>query len=224
MRRFLFELGAALALGVITALGALFIHAQSASLNPDTVMLHGTAVADDLTNPQWFSVVATVRGATGVISRRSSDMNSDIASEILSANRDSLAFLPRIPAWSAVHASDSIAQHLKPSQSLFEQAHGWPMLMMARISILDAPAAGNAASQRAVTPVASSLLIPGILTCIAFYAVTWLFIIRLPASIKRTQRWFSKSRLRKNPHLGPLPRGEGARAASPSDLPSAQLD
>jgi hypothetical protein len=193
LRRLGFELGASAVLGLATALGALMLHVRLAPLDVQTVMMHGTAVADDPANPQWFSVVCAQRGATGVLSRRAVDMDPAVAREIIAANRETAAHLPRVPTWSAVR-DGSADERLAGSPSLFESAHGWSLSLLQRFERVDAAMMGAGAGERETASVGWALLPVGVMVNVVFFAVVWLVVIRMPASIDRTRQWLAAQR------------------------------
>jgi hypothetical protein len=193
LRRLGFELGVSAGLGLATALGALMLHARIVPLDVRTVMMHGTAVADDPASPQWFAVVCAHRSAAGVLSRRAVEMDPAVAREIIETSRETTTHLPRVPTWSAVR-DGSAAELLAGSQSLFEQAHGWPLSLLYRFERVDAAVMGAGARERETASVGWALLPMGAVVDVLFFAMVWLFVIRLPGSLRRVKRWSAAKR------------------------------
>lgn len=194
-RRFCLELTCSAVLGCVTTVAVTALHARMTPLTEELLMTHGHALADAHSPPRWFATLCRVGGATGILSRDALGMDPLAVQYVLESQQAGGAV--SLPSWSHLSA-DGIVPH----GTLLEQAHGWPALMLVRTEHIE-NASSDAARRMAILPV-------GAVINALFYCAGWLFVIRLPGSVRRAVRW---REARMSHHVPPLPQSTAAHAS-----------
>lgn len=174
-QRLAMELAVSICLGVATAFAASLVHRAVAPATVSDIALYGTPCADDINHPQWLLTRCDRHGWKAVLSRPAASVDPVAVQTVLASQRESGA-MPAIPRWSRIHAA---APSLLDA-AILEVAHGWPMpTLYERATVHGSDVQHDSFALLAVPAAANAL----------FFVVAWLFVLRLPASIRRSARW-----------------------------------